>query len=569
MPRTVLVYPGLLVALALPLALSQCIDGSALWPTDDRSQQSFVEVTKEAGLAGFRHETGSFGEKRMPETLGGGLAFFDYESDGDQDLLLVSGDTWPSVSDSTVVGLRLYRNTGNGQFEDYTQEAGLESVEAYGFGVSTADYDNDGDQDFYFTTLHHNRLFRNDKGVFTDVGRRAGVAGPSEWSTTSVFFDADRDGNLDLYVGNYVKWSPDMDLFCTLTDRETRTYCPPGHYEGIAGRFYHNNGDGTFTERTKRAGIRPAPGKTLGATILDFNRDGWLDLVVANDRKRNLLYINQGDGTFTEDGVSRGFTARRAGMGIDVAFVDSTTHPLIAVGNFTAQKMGIFQGTKAGVFEDQWHQTGLRGTKPLMWGLFFFDVELDTDLDLFVASGPLEHEMTRDSAAVLKNYAIHAHTSQLHLNNGNGSFREVDTPPGGLLSTPMKARGAAYADVDGDGDLDLAVTEVDGPVHLWENRTRQGNYLRIHLRGTNSNRDGIGARVVATVENQHLRRMKRSGASYLSQPEKIITFGLGDRQEVDTLRVKWPSGAVTERIGIEANQELHIREPTRISSSRP
>ncbi|MFB6272071.1 MAG: CRTAC1 family protein [Salinibacter sp.] len=560
------VYLGLLGLLVLPFALSQCIDGFAFWSAGDSARQSFVEVTDEAKLSAFRHETGAFGEKRMPETLGGGVTFFDYESDGDQDLLLVGGDTWPSVSDTTVLGLRLYRNIGDGQFEEYTQDAGLDSVEAYGFKATTADYDNDGDQDIYLTTLNRNRLFRNDDGAFTEVGRQAGVAGPPEWSTTSVFFDADRDGHLDLYVGNYVEWSASMEIYCTRRDRETRTYCTPDHYKGIAGRFYHNNGDGTFTEWTKRAGIRPSPGKALGATVLDVNHDGWLDLVVANDRKRTLLFINQGDGTFNEDGTSRGFTNRRAGMGIDIAHVDSTNHPLIVIGNFTGQKMGVYQATDIGVFKNRWRQTGLDGLSPLMWGLFFFDVELDRDLDLFVANGPLDHQIQEDSTAVLKNYAVHAQDAQLFLNKGNGSFREVNTPPDGLLSTPMDARGAAYADVDGDGDLDVAVTEADGPIHLWENRTHHGNYLRVHLRGTQSNRDGIGARVVAKVGDQRLRRMVRPGTSYLSQPEKTVTFGLQDQDHVDTLRVYWPSGTVTERIEVEANQTLKVKEPVRISS---
>ena len=546
--------------LVLLLSASQCADVSSLWPFGGRSGRPFVDVTEKAGLDDFHHETGAVGNKRMPEALGGGVAFFDYESDGDQDLLLVGGNTWPSERDTTVRGLRLYRNDGTGQFTEHTEAAGLDSVRAYGFGVTVADYDNDGDQDIYLTTLRRNRLFRNDDGVFTEVGQQAGVAGPPEWSTAAVFFDADRDGHLDLYVGNYVKWSMDMNIICTLTDGETRTYCTPEHYEGLSGRFYHNDGDGTFTEWTEEADLPSTPGKTLAASMLDFNDDGWTDLIVANDTRRNLLLENQGDGTFQEVGISYGFNATKASMGIDVAYVDSTNHPFIAIGNFTRESMGVYQRSELGVFDNLSGERLERTEDPLMWGLFFFDMELDSDLDLFIANGPLEHEMKGDSAAVLKNYAIYSQNAQLYVNEGDGQFREVHTRPGGMLSTPMVGRGAAHADVDGDGDLDVAVTEADGPVHLWENRTRTGNYLRVHLEGTKSNRDGIGARVVATLGDDHMRRVVRTGSSYLSQSEKVVTFGLGNRSQVDTLRVHWPSGTVDERTDVEANQVLRIKE---------
>lgn len=550
---------GLLLLGVLTLIATNMADLSSLWPFGDPMDQPFVEVTREAGLDGFRHETGAFGEKWFPETLGGGLAFFDYESDGDQDLLLVGGGTWASKSDSTVPALQLYRNTGNGEFEDYTYEAGLADVQAYGFGVTVADYDNDGDQDIYLTTLDRNLLFRNDDGVFTEVGREAGVDGPSEWSTAAVFFDADRDGHLDLYVGNYVEWSPETDIFCGRADGETKTYCTPKHYEGIAGRFYHNNGDGTFTEWSKRAGMRLGPGKTLGASMLDYNQDGWPDLIVANDTERNLLFENQGDGTFEEVGVSRGFLADRASMGIDVGYVDSTDHPTVAIGNFTREMMGVYQVTDPGVFEQQSGQKGVVGLDPLSWGLFFFDVELDGDLDLFVVNGPLEHVERNEEDR--RDNAIQKHEAQLYLNDGDGQFQEVRTTDSdGLLSLPMIARGATYADVDGDGDLDVALTELGGPVRLWKNQIRQGNYLRVRLRGTDSNRDGIGAHVIASQGDRRLQQTIRTGSSYLSQLEKTVTFGLGNRDRVDTLWVHWPSGAIDRHVEVAANQVLHLEE---------
>ena len=561
-------YSSLLSLLvAASLAAVGCTDLSTVWPFGDDADQPFVEVTHKAGLGDFHHETGFSGEKWFPETLGGGLAFFDYESDGDQDLLLVGGSTWPSKSDSTVPGLWLYRNMGNGVFEHYTHQAGLSDVHAYGFGVTTADYDNDGDPDIYLTTLHRNHLYRNDDGVFAEVGETTGVAGPSEWSTAAVFFDADKDGHLDLYVGNYVRWSPKIDMFCTLADGETEDYCTPEHYEGLASRFYHNNGDGTFTERSESAGLHPFPGKTLGASLLDYNRDGWPDLVVANDGVRNLLFENEKDGTFKEVGTSRGLLSTRASMGIDVGYVDSTGYPMVAIGNFTTERMGIYQLTDLGVFEDRSGPKGIDETDPLTFGLFFFDVELDGDPDLFVANGPLGH-IPQDSTGVLRDNAIHKHNAQLYLNDGAGSFQEVHTNPGGLLSTPMIARGAAYADVDGDGDLDVAVMEVNGPVHLWENRTQQGHYLRVRLEGTVSNRDAIGARVVAALDGRRLQQRVRTGSSYLSQFEKPLTFGLGRHSHVDTLWVHWPAGAVARRVNVDADQTLHITEEAPSATAR-
>lgn len=523
-----------------------------------RSPIHFTEIADQAGLGDFSHETGAFGKKWMPETFGSGGGFIDYNGDGWEDILLMGGGVWPDYSEKTAQCLWLYRNNGDGTFTQTTAEAGLNNIHTYTFGLSVADYDNDGDQDIFLTTLYKNLLLRNDGGTFTEVGTEAGVSNQSTWSTAAMFIDADRDGNVDLYAGNYVDWNPENDLFCSL-DGKTKAYCTPALYNGVPGRFYHNNGDGTFTDITEQAGFLPAPGKTLGVAETDFNRDGWPDILVANDTERNLLYVNNGDGTFTEKGLISGVAfdevgKARAGMGVDAGVVDSTGEISIFVGNFSNEMIGVFQHTGRGYFIDRaaLSKIGRPSLLILTFGLRLFDVDNDTDLDLFAANGHIQ-KLIQDGSS-------YRQASQIYLNQGDGTFRLPDQSPGEPFQEKLVARSASLADFDRDGDPDILVTENGGPAHLWRNDTEAAHFLRVRLEGRSSNRDGLGSRITGYVGGLMMERRVRTGGSYLSNSEKPVTFGLGKATTLDSLIVRWPGGSVDRFRDVPADQMIRVVE---------
>ena len=549
--------------LALLVALAACTDVEPPSAAETAPRIAFIEVTEAVGLGGFRHHNGGFGQAWAPEIVGGGGGFIDYDGDGWLDILLVGGGAFQGRGGASIPALWLYRNNGDGSFALTSEDAGLGNVRAYGLGLAAADYDNDGDEDFLLTTLYEDLLFRNEGGVFTEVGKEAGLADGSEWSTAALFFDADRDGHLDLFVGTYIDWSPEKDLYCAFEGE--KVYCTPQEYTGISSHYFHNNGDGTFDDRTTEAGflagIEPARDKTLGVAQADVNNDGWPDHFVANDTERDQLYENNGDGTFTEKGIRSGIAfdqhgKPRAGMGIDVGVVDSSGQPSMFVGNFSDETVGVYRHTGGGLFMDraQTSKIGHPSLSTLTFGLFLFDVDLDTDLDLFVANGHVQTHIERMVEVV-----TFRQRAQLYLNQGNGLFDEV-TPADGPFTQEMVARGAAYADYDQDGDLDILITENNGPAHLWRNDTAGGHFLRVRLEGRASNRDALGARVVAVVGDLKMERRIRTGSSYLSQSETVAVFGLGNALAVDTLVVTWPSGRVDRFADVEANQELRIIE---------
>jgi len=523
----------------------------------------FTEMATSAGLGEFRHVTGANGDKWFPESMGSGGGFIDYNGDGWMDILLVGGGVWPKEKEKKIPALWLYRNNGDHTFTNVTTKAGLGSLAAYGFGISVADFDNDGDDDFYFTTLHENMLFRNDGGKFIEIAATAGVTGGKVWSSSAIFFDADRDGWLDLYIGNYVDWSPENDLWCTL-DGKTKSYCTPELYKGIPGRFYHNNGNGTFTDKTEAAGFVNSPGKTLGMAELDYNRDGWPDLAVANDTQRNLLYKNNGNGTFTEiaamSGVAYDENGRaRAGMGIDAGIVDHTGEETIFVGNFSKEMIAVFRYTGGNdLFFDRAaaSKIGRPSLLTLTFGLFLFDFDLDGDLDLFTANGHVQEdiEITQDGIT-------YREPPHLFVNNGNGFFTDEAPNIGGVLKQPIVGRGAACADYDRDGDLDILVTENGGPAHLWRNDLNsRHHFLRVHLQGQKANRDAIGTRLVAIADTLRMERRIRTGSSFLASLEKAATFGLGQAAKLDSLVVYWPSGRVDRFGEIKADREVLLVE---------
>uniref|UniRef100_A0A7V2AZ72 CRTAC1 family protein n=1 Tax=Rhodothermus marinus TaxID=29549 RepID=A0A7V2AZ72_RHOMR len=532
-------------------------------PATDVDTPLFEEVTSEAGLADFRHQTGAFGKKWMPESLGGGGGFVDIDGDGWSDIVLVTGAHWPGHGPA-LPALTVYRNRGDGTFENWTEKTGLDRYTAYGMGLAAADYDNDGDMDLFLTALGPNLLFRNEGGRFIEVSREAGLPRDAQWSTAAIFLDADRDGWLDLFYGNYVDWTPETDLFCS-TDGVHKDYCTPRQYPGVSGRFFRNNGNGTFTEQTHKAGFAAMPGKTLGVAELDVNRDGWPDLVVANDTQRNLLFINNGDGTFTEQGLAAGiaFDANgraRAGMGIDVGFIGPTATPVIAIGNFSNEMVAFFQYVDQGVFIDRAPQVGLGSSTllSLTFGLFFFDADLDGRLDLLLCNGHIQEtiEQVQDGVTFRQR-------PQLFMQRAEGIFEAW--PPQGPLAQPLLGRGAAYADYDRDGDLDVLLIENGGPVHLWRNRVNPGSpgapySVQLELQGTRSNRNALGTHLILYANGQRQERRVHGGSSYLSQHEYRLTVGLGSARQIDSLFVLWPSGQIDRWVQLPAQSAWRVIE---------
>ncbi len=552
---------------------------------------SFSEMTNEAGLGDFKHENGAFGKMWFPEQMGSGGGFIDYDGDGWLDVLLVGGGAMAEGTIEEPEALWLYRNQSSSlrreaggdvtpsspdpspeiirrntpskktKFSLATAQAGLAGIHAYGTGVCVADYDNDGDQDFFFTTLQENFLFRNDSGVFTDVTKSAGLDQPILWSSTAVFFDADRDGWLDLYVANYADWSPEADKWCSL-DGKTKVYCGPSMYTGVPSAYYRNNGDGTFTEMTKAAGFEKTAGKSLGVAEFDFNGDGWPDLFVANDGEGDLLYQNNGDGTFTERGMASGFAygqngEARAGMGIDAGVVDDSGLPSVFVGNFSEEMIGVYRYSEKGWFIDRSavSKIGRASMRSLTFGVFLMDAEFDGDLDLFAANGHVYPTRTR-----LQKGVTYKQEFQLFLNDGDGDFEEANDKIGGVFHQKMVARGTAFGDIDRDGDPDILITENGGPAHIWRNDVSNGNFLRIKLKGRASNRDALGAQLEAFTGTKKMVRRVRTGSSYLSHSELTATFGLGQSTKVDSLIISWPSGAYDRFESLETHQEIHIIE---------
>ena len=510
----------------------------------------FTDVTKTSGLT-FTHYTGAFGKKYLPETLGPGVAFIDYDGDGWQDLFFTNGMDWPGQHRRSST-LHLFHNNRNGTFTDVTHAAGLD-VELYALGVAVGDYDNDGDDDLFVTTVGQSRLFRNTNGVFTDVTKAAGLAGPDEFSTSAAWMDFDRDGNLDLVVGNYVQWSPATDLFCTL-DGASKSYCTPESYKGASPRLWRNRGNGNFEDVTRKAGLFEPTSKTLGLAILDVNQDLWPDLLLANDTQPNRLYINNGKGAFVERGVLSGVAfsedgVARAGMGVDAADYDRSGFPSVLITNFSNQMLALYHNEGNGLFVDEAPRSavGRASLLTLGFGCFFFDFDLDGWLDIFVANGHLESAIEH-----IQNRIKYAQLPHVFRNEGKGAFAEVTQTLGPAMRQPRVGRAAAYGDFDNDGDLDVVMTTNGGPPVLLRNDGGSNHSLRFRLEGTRSNRDGFGAVVRVSAGPETQSQMLRSGSSYLSQSERALTFGLGSRTQADNVEIRWPSGQVDRMTNVKA-----------------
>ena len=519
-----------------------------------------TDVTAAAGIA-FRHNTGGYGGKLLPETLGAGCAFLDYDADGWQDILLVNGMDWPGHKRQRST-LRLYRNNRNGTFTDVTRAAGLD-VEMYGMGVAVGDYNNDGFPDLLITGVGQNRLFRNTgRGTFMDVTNGSGLDRRTAFSTSALWFDFDRDGLLDLFVCNYVKWSPDHDVFCSL-DGKAKSYCTPEAYRGETCWLFRNRGNGTFEDVTATCGIFDSSSKSLGVAMIDDDQDGWIDLVVANDTQPNKLYRNLRNGRFRDVALPGGVAlsrdgAARAGMGIDVGDFANTGRPGIAITNFDNEMIGLYQWQGPGLFEDIATRSGVGSPSRsrLGFGCVFADLDLDGALDLIVANGHID-----DTVRNIRGNVGYAQPPLMFLNDGKGRFRESAVDAGPEFARPRVGRGLACGDFDRDGDVDLLMTTNGGGAVLFRNDQRAGNRsLRFRLIGTRSNRDAIGATVRVEHGGISQTRMVKSGSSYLSQSELPVTFGVGRRDQIDRVVVSWPSGATQEFRAIRTGQEWIIEE---------
>ena len=506
----------------------------------------FTDVTSAAGIQ-FQHNSGAYGGKLLPETLGSGCAFLDYDSDGWQDILLVNGMDWPGRKHRRST-LRLYRNNRNGIFSDVTRSVGLE-MEMYGMGVAIGDYNNDGFPDIFISCVGQSRLFRNTgKGTFIDVTRASGLYGRQGLSTSALWFDYDRDGLLDLFVCNYVRWSPEHDVFCSL-DGSHKSYCTPEAYRGDTCWLFRNRGDGTFEDVTPTSGIFDSSSKSLGVAMFDYDQDGWPDLLVANDTQPNKLYRNLRNGKFKDVAVEAGLAfstegKARAGMGVDVGDFDNSGRPGVAITNFDNEMIGLYRASATGVFDDVSIPSGVGAPSrnTLGFGCLFLDVDLDGALDLAVANGHID-ETVRN----IRGNVGYAQPPQLFLNLGNGKFRDVAGEAGGGFEKSRVGRGLAYGDFDRDGDLDILMTTNNGPASLFRNDHLAGNHsIRFHLSGTKSNRDAIGATVRIFADGQSQSRVVRGGSSYLSQSELPLTFGLGKRDKIDRVVIEWPSGRTEE-----------------------
>jgi hypothetical protein len=510
-------------------------------PQAPAASVTFTNVTAAAGIT-FTHVNGAFGKKYLPETMGSGVAFLDVDGDGYQDLLFVNGKSWPGQPASQTRSTpALYRNNRNGTFTDITKQAGL-AIDVYGLGAAAGDFDNDGHVDLLITALGGNKLFRNTgKGAFVDVTAKSGVGGAAAaFPASAAWVDYDRDGALDLVVLHYVQWSIATDKFCSL-DGKNKSYCTPETYKGESPTLYRNRRDGTFQDVTKAAGLLDPTSKALGVALIDYNDDGWMDLFVANDTAPNRLYRNEGGKKFVDEAIAAG-----------VAF---------------NEMIALYRNEGGNLFLDQapGGTIGRASMSSLTFSCFFLDFDLDGRPDIFAANGHVADDINKSQPKI-----THAQAPLLFRNVDGKKWDVADGGP--ALKERVVARGAAYADIDLDGDPDIAVNVNGGPARLLRNDGGSRSHaLRMTLvGGEKSNRSAIGARVVVTLDGGVKRRATvKSGSSYLSQSELAVTFGLGAVSKVTGIEIRWPNGSMEKVPAVEANQHLTIQEGKGITTRTP
>lgn len=566
--------PILLTALVVGSLFALSFADDAVWTIRfvDRAAANGVTIKTTNGTPAMNY---------IIDTLGGGVALFDFDGDGDLDLYIVNGSSLDPIPQDRRPVAALYQNDGHGKFKEITAGSGL-AVPFWGFGAATGDYDNDGDTDLYVTSWGPNHLFRNDGGGhFTDVAHEAGVDA-DKFGTSAAFLDYDADGALDLFVANYVTFDPakvpskgDPNQPCQF--RGLNVQCGPHGLPGAVDILYHNNGDGTFTDATAQAGLfMEGTYYGLGVIATDINDDGLSDILVANDSTPNHYYRNLGNGTFVDDAMMSGFAysndgREQAGMGIDSADIDGDLDRDVFITNFSHDYSTLRLNQSSGLLEDVTLSVGLveATIRTLGWGTHLFDMENDGDTDIFIANGHVYPEV--DQADIGTTWLQH---NQIFENLGNLKFRELLSDQVDALKLTNVHRGAARGDIDGDGDIDLIVTVLDGVPELLVNESTAGAWLRVSLAGHQSNRDGVGARVTVTTPGGTWVKERSGGSSYLSASEPVVHFGLGAARRVDSVTVRWPSGITQTIPRPRINATLRIEEtassaPPDIRSTKP
>ena len=528
----------------------------------------FVNVADSAGVS-FKHENGASPAKYMPETMAGGALIFDYNDDGWPDLFFVNGGSFADRRVASSARHRLYRNMANGKFADATESSGI-GISGFGMGACSADYDNDGWPDLYVTAVGSNKLYHNTgKGAFGDATEKAGVSA-GLWSTSCAFGDIDNDGDVDLYVARYVDFSVDNNKYCRLLE-DVRAYCHPNVYNGVPDILFRNNGDGTFSDITKEAGVNKV-GNGLGVVFGDYDDDGWIDIYVANDSTPNFLYHNKSKGVFEEVGFWAGAAVggdgkALAGMGTDMGDIDGDGLLDIFVTNLDGQTHSLYKNAGKGLFTNTTFPSGVgEATLPFVgFGAAFLDYDNDGDLDLSIANGDVIDNIKR-----LRDSTSYEQLNLLLRNDGTGKFTSVGPTSGPGFALKKPSRALVTGDLDNDGDLDIVTTNVGATADLLENDGgNRANSILIRTVGSKSNRDGIGARLRLFVDGKVLVRDVKAGSSYLGQNDLRVHFGLKDRQRADRLEVRWPGGAVDLVENVQANQILTVQEGSGVTRRQP
>jgi hypothetical protein len=527
----------------------------------------FRDVTGQSGIS-FVHKSDHTPDKFLIETMGSGVAWIDYDCDGLADLFLLNGAQISRTGDRIIIDKsepdywnRLYRNLGDGKFSDVTAATGIQGT-TFAMGVATGDIDNDGWPDVYVTGWERNALYRNEAGKsFREITATAGVEAGG-WSVGAAFLDYDRDGLLDLFVSRYLDWSFENNPWCGPREPERRGYCHPNSFGDVRHLLYRNLGNGRFKDVSRQTGIADHPGKGLGVAVADLDQDGWIDILVANDSVAQQVFRNNGDGTFSDIGLEAGVAYNAdgkafAGMGIDVADYDNDGRPELFINALSLEGYALFKSSGPGIFDSVSEQSGLRRASDPFggWGTRLADFDNDGYKDLFVAQGHVMDTIHHD------NPKLSYRQPMLLLRNTGGKFVDVSASAGSALRTPRAARGAAIADFDNDGRLDLVVNNNDESPLLLKNESPERNWLAVDLIGTKSNRDAIGAVVKVTdTAGRKQWQTVSTASSYLSASQRRVHFGLGDAEAVAEVEVHWPAGGVqlVRKPGI--NRALTIRE---------